>query len=534
MVIFSFWLFLCSFALLGATMPDEEISDTENRELQQLPEVDLQQLSEYKISDMETLANDLDTYTVDQFPYREDLLKIYSRLESEQGKVSSRTNYITQDGWIMTYIYSISESQRQRLDQALETIHKKTGLPLVYALVPQKNDMLVPLMEPYYDNYNSEENKAQLLKRFNTRDFIETVDIGTYFLDNFSLEERMKMYYKTDLHWSFEGAYNAAAYTCSRMLEAGILKCDTLPDRNDFTWLDFTGKNYLGDLNRFYSYIYPMNENIPYYSCKDASQMIYTDDTGPVTRETIVGSGISNNELDYNGLSTYNLGYFRVENPSSRSDQKVLILKDSFQNATTDYFTEVFREVDVIDPRFYKSSETILELVNQRDIDIILFFYHQNNISNELISFLQPPIENIMPSESAVFVNGEPKTFEAYNINNNNYFKLRDIAKVISGTEKQFNVSWNGEKSCIELLSGKPYKNVGGEMSKGDGKPKTAISNASTIYKDDTEIDLTAYTIEGNNYFKLRDLGKAFDFNVSWDNESKSIIINTRESYTDD
>ncbi len=534
MVVFSFWLFLCSFALMGAAMPDEEISYTEKRELQQLPEVDLQQLSEYELSDLEDMANDLDTYTVDQFPYRETFLKAYSRLEAEEGKVYTRTNYITQDGWIMPYIYTVTEPRRQKLIQALETVHKKTGLPLVYALAPQKNDMLLPLGEPYLDNYNSDENKAKLLERLKTReDFIEAVDIGTYFLNNFSLEERMKMYYKTDLHWSFEGAYNAAAYTCKSMMEAGILKCDTLPDRDDFIWQDFTGKNFLGDLNLMYSFIYPMNENIPYFCCKDTSQLSYWNDSGPVAREAIVGYGISKDELDYDGMSTNNMRYFRVENPSSRSEQKVLILKDSFQNATTDYFTEVFREVNVVDPR-YKSDETILELVNQRDIDIILFLYHQNNISSELITYLQPPIENIRPSSSAVFVDGESKTFDAYNIGGNNYFKLRDVATVMSGTEKQFNVTWNGEKSCIELISGKPYKPVGGEMSKGDGKPKTAISNASTIYKDGIEVDLTAYTIEGNNYFKLRDLGKAFDFNVSWDNASKSIIINTSESYTDD
>jgi len=29
-------------------------------------------------------------------------------------------------------------------------------------------------------------------------------------------------------------------------------------------------------------------------------------------------------------------------------------------------------------------------------------------------------------------------------------------------------------------------------------------------------VELTAYTINGFNYFKLRDLGKEFDFGVIW------------------
>ena len=47
------------------------------------------------------------------------------------------------------------------------------------------------------------------------------------------------------------------------------------------------------------------------------------------------------------------------------------------------------------------------------------------------------------PTTSTVMVNGQAVAFEAYNIAGNNYFKLRDLAKVLSGTTKQFEVvSW--------------------------------------------------------------------------------------------
>lgn len=138
------------------------------------------------------------------------------------------------------------------------------------------------------------------------------------------------------------------------------------------------------------------------------------------------------------------------------------------------------------------------------------------------------------PTSSKVLVNGEAVAFDSYNINDNNYFKLRDVAQIISGSDKQFEVTWNGEKRAIELVSGKPYTAVGGEMAKGDGSAKTAVANASAIYKDGAAVELTAYTINDNNYFKLRDLGQAFDFNVSWDGANNCIVINTAESYTAD
>lgn len=41
-----------------------------------------------------------------------------------------------------------------------------------------------------------------------------------------------------------------------------------------------------------------------------------------------------------------------------------------------------------------------------------------------------------------------------------------------------------------------------------------------------------AYNIAGNNYFKLRDLGQAFDFGVGWDGEAQTISIDTSAGYT--
>lgn len=138
------------------------------------------------------------------------------------------------------------------------------------------------------------------------------------------------------------------------------------------------------------------------------------------------------------------------------------------------------------------------------------------------------------PTSSKVLVNGNEVAFDAYNINGNNYFKLRDVANVINGSEKQFEVTWDGSKNAINLISNKAYTVVGGEMSKGNGTSKNAAAGTSKIYKDGVEVTLTAYKIGDNNYFKLRDLGEKFNFNVSYDAATKSIVINTAESYTAD
>ncbi len=133
---------------------------------------------------------------------------------------------------------------------------------------------------------------------------------------------------------------------------------------------------------------------------------------------------------------------------------------------------------------------------------------------------------------SKVTVDGVVKSFDAYTINGNNYFKLRDIAYILSGTAKQFEVTWDGTKNAINLVSGKNYTVAGGEMTAATGNvTKTAILSTSKIYLDGKEIKLTAYTISGNNYFKLRDLGSAFDFGVEWDGKNNTVAIKSTAGY---
>lgn len=127
-------------------------------------------------------------------------------------------------------------------------------------------------------------------------------------------------------------------------------------------------------------------------------------------------------------------------------------------------------------------------------------------------------------------LDGEMKTLVAYNIKGNNYFKLRDIANLLKGTEAQFDVKWNESVRSIELLSNTPYS-TNEELTSEVLKNPVAQSSYVSIYKDGARILLGAYNIADNNYFKLRDVAAAFDFGVDWDAEAQVIVINTSKGY---
>lgn len=137
-----------------------------------------------------------------------------------------------------------------------------------------------------------------------------------------------------------------------------------------------------------------------------------------------------------------------------------------------------------------------------------------------------------LKSPQSVIVDGENIDFFAYLIGGNNYFKIRDLAFILSGSEKQFDIDFNGSTNSIYLAVDKSYTVVGGEMtSKGIGN-KSAITTKTKVYLDEEEIQLTAYNIENNNYFKLRDIGRLFDFGVDFDAIRNTIFIDTSKGYT--
>ena len=135
------------------------------------------------------------------------------------------------------------------------------------------------------------------------------------------------------------------------------------------------------------------------------------------------------------------------------------------------------------------------------------------------------------PNASKVYIDGKEMEFDAYNIADNNYFKIRDIAMAINGSEKQYNVIWDNEKKAINLIKNTPYTIVGGELSKGAADVMPTQANTAHTLLDGELFGFTSYTIGDNNYYMLRDLGEVFDFAVEWDASTNSIHIDTTKSY---
>lgn len=102
----------------------------------------------------------------------------------------------------------------------------------------------------------------------------------------------------------------------------------------------------------------------------------------------------------------------------------------------------------------------------------------------------------------------------------------------------RFDVRWEDGKAKLYNLAA--YSAVGGELAAigTDSKNATLSTTGFMLYDKWGEwagnvTDLTAYNIGGNNYIKLRDIAKLFDFDVDW-RDGKAWIEPGVSPYTED
>lgn len=146
----------------------------------------------------------------------------------------------------------------------------------------------------------------------------------------------------------------------------------------------------------------------------------------------------------------------------------------------------------------------------------------------------QAPEEEVVekiatPSGENVKLDGEDIKIDAYLIEGENYLKLRDVAALLKDTDAKFLVTYNEEEDNITVTLGEEHdEDFVPPAEDGEKAEKVGIPSYQPIFdKDGKEIELKGYLIEGNNYFRLRDLGKKMIFGVAYDFENEIVILDT-------
>ena len=89
-----------------------------------------------------------------------------------------------------------------------------------------------------------------------------------------------------------------------------------------------------------------------------------------------------------------------------------------------------------------------------------------------------------------------------YKIEGANYFRLRDVAMLLNGSEKQFAVEYDEAEKTVSLTSGQPYRAVGGELSGAASETASAGPTNNAILIGGEIVTLTVYTNRRGELFQ--------------------------------
>lgn len=363
-IIFILTLFL--FLIINVIVPDREKSVQENRMLATKPKFRLSSL----------ISGDYDekfeAYMDDQFVGRDMWRKLKVMVDRIGGSHLENGVYIGTNGQLLEQIEVADENHLAANIKAIKSFSEsQSKIPVRMMLVPDAanvlNHSLPALAKP--------EDQTQMFSmvRKDLGDSVEWIDVST----ELNKHKTEKIYYKTDHHWTTLGAFYAFQAAAPSLGIEGDLSGKyvsyAVSDSFNGMLASKSGVN-LGEKEQIDIYV-PTEEDtdliVDYVDEGKRSTSLYDSSKLKEKDQYTVFLGGNSSLLDIRTVST--------------STKRLLLVKDSFANSFIPFLTPYYREIVVVDPRYY--SGTINDLMDSYRISEVLFlysgntFFKDNNIS---------------------------------------------------------------------------------------------------------------------------------------------------------
>ena len=363
-IIFILILFL--FLIINIIVPNKEKSVQENRMLATKPKFRLSSL----------ISGDYDekfeAYMDDQFVGRDMWRKLKVMVDRIGGSRLENGVYIGTNGQLLEQIEVADENHLAANIKAIKSFSEsQSKIPVRMMLVPDAanvlNHSLPALAKP--------EDQTQMFSmvRKDLGDSVEWIDVST----ELNKHKTEKIYYKTDHHWTTLGAFYAFQAAAPSLGIEGDLSGKyvsyAVSDSFNGMLASKSGVN-LGEKEQIDIYV-PTEEDtdliVDYVDEGKRSTSLYDSSKLKEKDQYTVFLGGNSSLLDIRTVST--------------STKRLLLVKDSFANSFIPFLTPYYREIVVVDPRYY--SGTINDHMDSYRISEVLFlysgntFFKDNNIS---------------------------------------------------------------------------------------------------------------------------------------------------------
>ena len=390
--------------IASAISPKAEKSISENRTLQQRPKLTAQSVLTGKFS------KDYGKYLSDQFPERQCMIKEKAKFDLLLGRKEINGVYICKDGYLME---GFTEASPEVTDAKIKAINnfvsQNPKLNVSMMLVPNKVEIYKNLLPK---NAPSDSQKQYLDK------MKEKIDKKVNFVNLITPFNRLKnstqLYYKTDHHWTTDGAYKGyEEFSKSKDISPAQEKSFTKSLATD----KFLGSLYykngaqIGKTEDIVLYLkdkpYPLL--VKYYDTKEKVTTLYDARKleGKDKYEVFTGGNHSQIKIRTN----------------VKTKRKLLLIKDSYANAMLPFLINDFAEINVVDLRYY--TGTMSDILNNNEVTDVLILYNVNtfNTDSSILNIYDPnyrSVDNESSDSDKKVENKETKVNSVKNINKKN------------------------------------------------------------------------------------------------------------------
>ena len=362
--IFIILLFLVM--IINVIVPDREESELENRALEQRPRFNLTTI----------LSGDFmeqwEKYLSDQFAGRDTWRSLKVSLDRLGGARKENDIYIGKDGQLME---DIEVPDDGRLEANLTAIRDFAetyeDIPVTMMLVPDAACILNDSL-PAFARVEDQRQMFSMAERKlgDTVNWVDTVSI----LNNHKSE---KLYYKTDHHWTTQGAF----YVFQDAAETLGIEGDVSDDFVSYTVTD----SFNGVLAASSGVGLDEMEEIDIYAPTGGDDDVVVNyvDEGRKTTSLYDSSKLETRDK-YGVFLGGNTSVVDIRTVFT-SQKRLLVVKDSFADCFIPFLAPYYREIVVVDPRYY--SGTMQDIMDSYRITdaLILYsgntFFTDNNIS---------------------------------------------------------------------------------------------------------------------------------------------------------
>ena len=344
------------FDLIFFLLPDKDISEVENRSLQLFPKLNFTTLTNGKF---ETL---FDNYVADQFPGRNGWAAMKSTVDRFAGKTENRDIFLGKDGYLIQNMSMPSEEAYTAKMEEIKAIAAAHGTVNFYALIAPTS---LSILDDHLPANAPAADEDELLDRLK-EDFTAS---GFTFLDTRdalrAAAKEEQVYYRTDHHWTTHGAYTAYQVMAEQL---------SLPGKDTVYQKKLVTDSFSGTLTASSGFRTSETDQI-YVYLPEAEQNVTVTYVEEGKRKASFYEAENLDVKDqYTIFFNGNYPQIRIENPGAASDKNLLIVKDSYANCFVPFLAGDYKEILMVDPRYYEGDlNTLIDSENATDV---LYLYN--------------------------------------------------------------------------------------------------------------------------------------------------------------